>query len=95
MPKFNYKQWLLEYENNPKWPDSLTVVGILWTDATKGEDMDAAGVLLAFTPGVLMRADKKSVTVAHEVFDNLDMRDVTTVPRKMVKSITTFGTINF
>ena len=91
--KFSYNKWLKEYQAGPTWPDRLVVVGILWTDATKSEDLDDSGVLVAFTPGVLMRADKNEVVVGHEVFNNRDHRDVTTVPRKMVKNITTFGSI--
>ena len=92
-PKFSYGKWLKEYELGAKWPDRLTVVAILWTDATKGEDLESSGTLTALTPGVLMRADRHEIVVAHEVFNDKGVRDVTTVPRKMVKDILLFGTI--
>lgn len=93
--KFKYSKWLADYEAGPKWPERMAVVGVLWEDATKCEEVADSGTLNAFTPGVLMRASKKEVVVAHEVFDDKSERDCTTIPRKMIKNITTLGQIDF
>ena len=71
-----------------KLPKSLQVVLIEWEDATHQDDeSEPLGTMLAYTVGFLVRKTKKDIVVCGEIFENGGRREITSISRKMVRTI--------
>jgi hypothetical protein len=88
-----YATWLKRFEKGAQWPAVTPIVGVLWGDATfhDGPAETAHGVIAALTVGVVVRADKNMVKVAHEVFEDESERGITTIPAGMIRGVVTFA----
>jgi len=65
----------------------LTVVSVSWIDATSAPDQEDAHLMEVVTFGSLVDITKEHIKTANEVFENGEMREVSTIPIGMVSSI--------
>ena len=71
-----------------KLPKNLQVVLVEWEDATRQEDeSEPLGTMLAYTVGFLVRKTKKDIVVCGEIFENGGRRELTSISKKMVRTI--------
>ncbi len=67
------------------------VVTVIWEDTNKygavrsiSDDFETA---FAATTGVLIKDDDRGISVAFEIFDSNDVRDVSIIPRSQIREI--------
>ena len=89
-----YTRWLKKYLRGPQWPQQGTLVAIGWQDATMAEDIEQSGTIRAVTVGIVVEATPDHIKTASEFFEDLSVRDVTTIPAGMVHDIHPYGIIN-
>ena len=72
----------------------VDLVVVKWEDATHQEDESKViGTMLGWTTGFLIYKNKKEVALCMEVFEDGAKRNITAIPRGMVKRITKLATI--
>lgn len=90
-----YARWLKSYLRGPQWPEEGTLIGVLWCDATYAEDIENSGTAMALTFGIVVEATTDHIKIAAEIFEDKTVRDVSTIPAGMVRSVQRFAGIGF
>ena|SRR3990167_5875137 len=68
-----------------------------WVDAVKQEEQETETSYptpeIACTVGFLLHADDMSISLVQELFSDVHRRNIVTVPREMIKSLTKIGVV--
>lgn len=87
--KVQWKDLLSLWTQDPK---QLYFVAARWQDAALHSE-GTTGTIEAITVGVLRDITRKAVSLSHDVMEDLEHRETSTLPRKMVRHLTLFGVI--
>ena len=76
-----------------KKPHKVRLILVKWEDATHLVDDTgpAPGTMIAWTAGFQLYRNKKEVALCMEIFEDGAKRNISTIPRGMVKSILTLA----
>ena len=77
-----------------KTDSTVDLVVVKWEDATHQEDESKViGTMIGWTTGFLIYKNKKEIALCMEVFEDGAKRNITAIPRGMVKRITKLASI--
>ena len=86
-----YKAWLKRYQKGPEWPEKVSIVSVVWDDASYAQDVEDSGLARAVTLGIVVEATPSYVKTASEFFVDKEVRDVTTIPAGMIIQVYSLG----